>query len=656
MIQALRLIGNSCADTNENRDRVIASGQLPTIVRLVADDSVLGYVIPVIYNMCVDYDPAQDAAFNSGLGKVLYDLISGPRCGSCVTIINLIAQILAFFASKEPDPALVNLLTPAKLLDCAKSPIFINDLEGFITVTTAVTLYLANPAYHLPFLNANCMPCLLDVFENAINTWAPGPNEDPDLIVQHKSLVVALLNTASDLSGLDAFTHIAESDSKLKTTILAYLASMNPDLQTLACLILGNMARSDQASAQLVRTHKAHIAASDIIATPLNMSRSTLLHSALGLLKNLSVASYNKPLIGPCLLGTPTAPGPLSRLWSLDTLPQVQFQSVSLSRSLCTGCPANVRALLTPLSLDPSSPASGQTQLAILLDLFCRADAEPTKVECARCVLTVCRALHSVPLSEPLWPTLEEVAKLSYTAGLEGDRIPKTLAKNSATSIEKIQNQKNEKEGVNQQKMTLIQQEESLEQKGNIAAADVAEQSIASSRSKFYDFHSDIPRALSLLVSQDKWPALRSESWFVFALMAGSHDGARVVMKATMTAAPMMALQEALTGEKTAKLLDVLTGNEKGEGEGVEYRTSNMKEQEQLLLKEQLLRGNREEKDENIKNKKKGMKVDRENAIVLTTELLRNFPEMPPMKKNVMEMQLKKAVAIMEEERKGETT
>lgn len=52
---ALRLIGNSCADTDENRARVVESGRIHAIIDLLGDDSLLPFVIPVLYNVLVDY-------------------------------------------------------------------------------------------------------------------------------------------------------------------------------------------------------------------------------------------------------------------------------------------------------------------------------------------------------------------------------------------------------------------------------------------------------------------------------------------------------------------------------------------------------------------------------------------------------------------------
>ena len=54
-VHTLRLIGNSCADTDENRARVVQGDNLPTIIRLLRDMSLIPFTIPVLFNILVDY-------------------------------------------------------------------------------------------------------------------------------------------------------------------------------------------------------------------------------------------------------------------------------------------------------------------------------------------------------------------------------------------------------------------------------------------------------------------------------------------------------------------------------------------------------------------------------------------------------------------------
>jgi hypothetical protein len=54
-IHALRLIGNSCADTDENRARVVQGNHITSIIRLLQDQSLIPFTIPVLFNILVDY-------------------------------------------------------------------------------------------------------------------------------------------------------------------------------------------------------------------------------------------------------------------------------------------------------------------------------------------------------------------------------------------------------------------------------------------------------------------------------------------------------------------------------------------------------------------------------------------------------------------------
>jgi hypothetical protein len=54
-IHSLRLIGNSCADTGENRARLVKDGRLSAVIRQLEDENVIQFTIPVLYNIMVDY-------------------------------------------------------------------------------------------------------------------------------------------------------------------------------------------------------------------------------------------------------------------------------------------------------------------------------------------------------------------------------------------------------------------------------------------------------------------------------------------------------------------------------------------------------------------------------------------------------------------------
>ncbi|KAJ2903526.1 hypothetical protein MKZ38_009748 [Zalerion maritima] len=753
----LRLIGNSCADTDFNRDIVIASGQLPSIIRLVNDDgSVLGFVIPVLYNILVDYQPAQDAAFSAGLALRLVDLIAGPRVSQCGAVVNLVAQILMFFAGRDPSPETLNPMTPFILMNYPISLIQGDKQEGFVTLTATALAFLTNEIvqrHFLGLLNTMNGPVtyILHVYQAAVMTWAPQADTDPDVAQQWHSMKTAFLNVLADMSSLDEFATLAQTQPDIPHMLINFLSSGYPDLQCMACLVLGNLARNDETSVLYVQTHSLQIHAAGILTNPQNARNTMLLHASLGFLKNLAIPAANKALLGPSLIGTPSQPSfsvatpttssntptptahvpppPLPNLWALDTLPQVQFASVSLTRSLCAGCPPNIKLLLHPLSTDPSSPASQRSKLSVLLDLFSRSDAEPTRVECARLVLAVCRVLHSTPIVSPFWPTPEDVEGLQVRAAKKSDHISKTLPPApggsdafipppsfpSSSSSSSSENPASATAPKSSSSPPSFPTPPGLPLGSNGRGANL-ETHPSARRSHFYAWHPELPRALSLIVNQRKWPSLRSECWFVFALMSRSAEGAAVVMSVLMDLEGTHAIGEALTGERDDDVRAVFgedglgslspgggprdaeteaerhspavsgdggsntltPGNPAGmdvgtpisnAGSSSEAGTGGWLAEQEAHLRSLGLSpqgaggvgggvgagGRMELEPQQIDPEKKQhmVRVDRENAIVLVTELMRNCPDMPPMRRNGFHMLLRKAGEAVEAGRRG---
>lgn len=229
--------------------------------------------------------------------------------------------------------------------------------------------------------------------------------------------------------------------------------------------------------------HGAHTPVIKLIADP-STSSSQVLHSALSFLKNLAIPAQNKPALGGLL-----DPICVPRIYSLDTLPQVQFAAVSLTRLLLINCPSNVQRVCSRLSTDKSTPSYEDTTVSELCSIFGRTDAEPTKVEAARAILTICRVLHS----------------------------------NSVRSILTDWEPENPEDVDDDDKR----------------------------RELFYS-KNQLGEPLSFMVTQQKWPILRSEAWFVFALMCRSKDGGGIISSVTGSNAVIAALAETITGRPTS--------------------------------------------------------------------------------------------------------
>lgn len=55
LLHSLRLVGNSCADTDENREIVVKGNYTLAIIRHFLNPELIQVALPVIYNICMDY-------------------------------------------------------------------------------------------------------------------------------------------------------------------------------------------------------------------------------------------------------------------------------------------------------------------------------------------------------------------------------------------------------------------------------------------------------------------------------------------------------------------------------------------------------------------------------------------------------------------------
>ncbi|EON99235.1 putative gtp binding protein [Phaeoacremonium minimum UCRPA7] len=629
-IHTLRLIGNSCADTDQNRALVLNANRLRDIINLLADDSILAFVIPVLYNILVDYEPAQLRACQAGLSNELIGILSGPRLENCRAFINIICKILALMITQEPEPKLASPATPIVLLRVAadyRSPV---DLEDYSLLASVALSYLAHEDFQSYLLTTEGPWLVLNVFAESYTRFGDlASTLDPEEAAQLRTTQNAFVQVLSDLSALPTFLGFSGLASPVVQTLQSWLRqpSYFAAMQTAACLSLGNLARSDESSVAFVRDYQIHLPLISLLSNPYRSPTvsptvdspppAQLLHAILSFLKNLAIPASNKPLLSP-LFDSSILP----RYWHLDSQPQTQFAAVSLTRLLLVGCPANVKRLCAPLSADPNSPAHDRSSLHVLSDLFDRIDAEPTKMEIARAIAAACRVLHSTPVL-PILPDEWHVAEgrgegYVFQPPKEGEGAG---ASASASASGPPPTSPDEDLGV-------------------LLSPGVGR------RARFYDAHADISRPLSFLVRQTRFPALRSEAWFVLALMSRSPEGARVVVRAMQPFEACRALIEAITGR------DMFDGHELL---GASPPTSGPEMDSEFAAGMQRLRSGASSSggvDMNNAVEQLGLepqqvdparaanmaKVDRENGLVLVAEVLKDHVlDLTPFRRSMFE-------------------
>ncbi|KAL9047130.1 MAG: hypothetical protein Q9206_006892 [Seirophora lacunosa] len=338
---ALRLIGNSCADNDVNREVVISPEYPPVIIGHLHDSKLTPITIPVIHNICNHYEFSSQQS----------DLAQCPEYS---------LQIILQFMQEQKQA-----LDPSDMLQL---------------ISTA-NAFLQQQIFQMHFVEQGLVNHLLDAIIHSYTYENEGPEAQEELSFLRSSITRLL----SDVSATTVFANKYSVESPVIASLIHWLSDTRDQMRICSCLMLGNLARSDAVCLNMVRRLRLHERLLQMMRDQTSMQ---VVYAALGFLRNLALPAENKAMVG-----TLQSIEVISSLWSLNLNPQVQHASVSLLRQILNGCIGNVRWLLEPLSPDPDSPAHEKTYLSLLLLLFGRTDDVSTKVEIGRTVATICRCI-----------------------------------------------------------------------------------------------------------------------------------------------------------------------------------------------------------------------------------------------------------------------
>jgi hypothetical protein len=284
--------------------------------------------------------------------------------------------------------------TPRALLQLAVAPGFIVELDQFLTLVDTAILYLGHERFQRAAIKSSAVATCYSILVSSCTRFECPPegqqagSDSEDRLTRLIAMRKSLTQVLADISALPEFLINFPVTSHLCLSLRDSLSSPQSQVQVTACIMLGNMARSDEVCIKLVEQYQVHEPLIKIIT---EANDSQLLHAALGFLKNLALPLTNKlPLGDAGLLAV------LPHLWAMDTLPQIQYSAVSLARQLLTKQAfENVRRICQPLNEGADTSNEHHTRLAILISLFQKSDAEPVKMEMARLIVAVARTYEN---------------------------------------------------------------------------------------------------------------------------------------------------------------------------------------------------------------------------------------------------------------------
>ncbi|KAL1845730.1 hypothetical protein Plec18170_009619 [Paecilomyces lecythidis] len=382
LLHSLRFAGNSCADTDENRRIVVDGNYTLAILRLFLKPSLVHIAIPVIYNICTDFEPAQSQVAHNRVAYIALKLIkdSSIRGNALLNYAYELIEMASGQASgieRSPDGTILLLMEIA----LEKETTF----AQFCSLVNCLATYLQNDRFQRVCVRHGLVETMLAILRHSYDLEIDeSSKEDVGALAQ---LRLRVNQTLSDLSALPEFGELYPLGSPFSRVLESYLDADEDQLQICACVMLGNLARSDEVCSKMVREFRIH---ERLISVLKSDAKGAVLHAAIGFLKNLAIASENRPFLAHA--GVIPA---VSRLWAFEPVPQIQFSAVSLVRQVTVSSVENVSQLLERLSTDPDSPAHNKTYLSLLLSLFGRTDSAPIKTEIGRTVASLCRTINA---------------------------------------------------------------------------------------------------------------------------------------------------------------------------------------------------------------------------------------------------------------------
>ncbi|KAF2191146.1 ARM repeat-containing protein [Zopfia rhizophila CBS 207.26] len=302
--QYLRVIGNCVADNDENRETVVEDFDI--LIACFRKEDLATTALAVMFNLCNDYDPAQAQAAKLRLDSTIAENL----------VANKVTEEAVDYAVDLLTWTTENL-TPSQVSDIASIRIFENildlsfeyDEDHYQDYVTICVHYLENTEFQQKVATPTLLEKLFDLildYERRLSAEgiqgifsALSAQNDPTkmpLEDMNAVLMVQLVNSLSAISASDAFVdHFSMTSSVVQKarSRLQCLATFPSGV--CACVMLGNLATSDQMSIDMVEDMGLHLTLIRLLSA---QREPALIYAAAGFMRHLAFPEQNRIVLG----------------------------------------------------------------------------------------------------------------------------------------------------------------------------------------------------------------------------------------------------------------------------------------------------------------------------------------------------------------------
>lgn len=377
----------------------------------LSDKNIVHVALAALYNISLDYDPAQNALRKHGLFPKLINVLDDPNLDQQLVTENDQSSMLQHitgllgFAVEDYD---VDQSSNTVLLTLFR---YISHgalgLEEIFLLRNAVEVHLRQDRFKLLLFEQDLFEVfMVSVLRSFGYTGGPStrlseitsldtsPVDDIDDL---ESGQTALIATVRDLSSSPAFFVKYPFESANTKTWFIWLHSESADLQLISCCILSNYARAKEDWAEDIIV--AHDVQMRLVCLCVEKPEYRVALATLEFLLQLARPHDNRARI--C---QHNFLGKLSSIWKDDTtqasgLIRTQYASIAVLLGLVTDCAPAVGRLVGHSA--PGLPEIPVSYLQSLLLFYVHSNERKVRVEIAKVVMEICKTAVRVG---PTWP------------------------------------------------------------------------------------------------------------------------------------------------------------------------------------------------------------------------------------------------------------